>query len=161
MTDYTDEVIKIDRKYIQEELRNIESSLLDKDGNLDSMTFHTIAYDLLENLVPYIQNSFAKVERDFARFERNIGARDSNPHYKLYSRWDKDDFDLVQTFTNLSDAREMIREDRKNIFDQYEYKITEVKDGVEGTKNFYQPTLFKYHEFKQNYASQSALAKLN
>ncbi|MCX6788939.1 MAG: hypothetical protein NTZ36_03630 [Candidatus Jorgensenbacteria bacterium] len=143
MVVYPDEVIKIDRKYIEEELRNIESSLLDKDGNLDSMTFDTIAYELLDNVTSYIQNCFAKVERDFARFERNMGAGDSNPHYKLYSRWDKDDFDLVQIFTNLSDAREMIREDRKNIFDQYEYKITEVKDGIEGTKNFYQPTLFK------------------
>lgn len=143
MTNYPDEVIKIDRRYIEEELRNIESSLLDKDGNLDSMTFHTIAYDLLENLVPYIQNSFAKVERDFARFERNIGARDSNPHYKLYSRWDERDFSFDGYFTNLSDAREMIREDRRNIFDRLDYKITEVKDGIEGTKNFYQASLFK------------------
>jgi hypothetical protein len=142
MKNYPDEVIKIDRKYIEEDLRNTDSPLLDKNGNLDDSTFDTIAYELFDGIAHLIQDCYARVERGVARFERNMGASDSNPHYKLYSKWDKDDFDLTGVFTNLSDARETIREDRKNVFDQYEYKITEVKDSIEGTKNFYQPTLF-------------------
>ncbi len=142
MTYYPDVVVKIDRYYIEHDLANIESPLLNKDGTLDDSTYDAIAHELFEGADDFIKNCYARAERGIARFERNMGARDSNPHYKLYSRWDKDDFDLVQIFTNLSDAREMIREDRRNIFDQYEYKITEVKDGIEGTKNFYQPTLF-------------------
>ncbi|GEM_PF-4066934 len=139
---YPNEVIKVDRKYIEGDLRNIESELLDENGNLDDATFDAIAHELFESADSFIKNCYAKVERDIARFERNMGARDTNPHYKLYSRWDKDDFDLVGVYTNLSDARDTIREDRKNIFDRYDYKITEIKDGIEGTKNFYQPTLF-------------------
>lgn len=142
MANYPDEVIKIDRELIEQELRNIESSLLDKDGKLDDVTFDTIAHELYDNVIPYIQDCFARVERDIARFERNMGARDSNPHYKLYSKYDSNDFELDGIFTNLSDARETIRQDGKNILGHYEYKITEVKDGIEGTKNFYQKTLF-------------------
>jgi hypothetical protein len=141
MTNYPDEVIKIDRKYIEEELRNIESSLLNKNGSLDDVAFDAIAEELLENIVPYIQDCFARVERATARFERSIGAIDSNPHYKLYIKYEKQDFELDSVFTNLSDARDTIREARK-VSDHIDYKITEVKNKIEGTKNFYQPTLF-------------------
>ncbi len=142
MTNFPDEVIKIDREYIENYLKNTKSPLIDKNGTLENSTFDAIAQKLYDNVVDYIQNCLSRVERDIERFERNMGARDTNPHYKLYSSWDNDDIDLVGVFTNLSDAREMIREDWRSASDQCEYKITEVKDGVEGTKNFYQPTLF-------------------
>lgn len=144
MTYYPNVVIKIDRKYIEQDLKSVENTfkLLDENGNLDDVTFDSIAHELFVNIDQFIKKCYSKVERDTARFERNMGANDSNPHYKLYSKCGKGDFELDGVFTNLSDARDTINEDSEKLADNCEYMITEVKDGIEGTKNFYQPTLF-------------------
>lgn len=142
MTQYPFEVIKITRQYIEEDLRNTDSKLLDDKGNLDDPTFDAIAHEMFEGADDFVKNSYAKVERQIARFERNIGAIDHNPYYRLYAKYGKDSkFEMEGVFTNLSDARDAIR-DFKKITDSDEYKITEVKNGIEGTKNFYQPILF-------------------
>lgn len=142
MTYYPFEVIKITRQYIEEDLRNIQSKLLDDKGSLDDPTFDTIAHELFEGADDFIKNCYARAERGIARFERNIDAVSHNPHYRVYAKYGKDGrFEMEGVFTNLSDARDAIRDFRK-ITDSDEYKITEIKNGIEGTKNFYQPTLF-------------------
>lgn len=143
MTHYPNEVIKIDRKYIEWDLKNIESSLLNKNGELDDSTFDSIAHELFENIDGLIKGCYSKVEREIARFERNMGASDANPHYRLYSKVGRNgDFELEGTFTNLSDARDTIRDNKHNVSDRDMHKITEVKNGIEGDKNYYQKSLF-------------------
>lgn len=142
MTYYPDVVVKIDRYYIEHDLANIESPLLNKVGTLDDSTYDAIAHELFEGADDFIKNCYARAERGIARFERNMGAVDHNPHYRVYAKYGKDGrFDMEGVFTNLSDARDAIRDFRK-MSDSDEYKITEVKNGIEGTKDFYQPALF-------------------
>lgn len=142
MTYYPDVVVKIDRFYIEHDLYNIESPLLNKDGKLDDSIYDAIAHELFEGADDFIKNCYARAERGIARFQRNIDATSHNPHYRFYAKYGKNGkFEMEGVFTNLSDARDAIRDFRK-ITDSDDYKITEVKDGIEGTKNFYQPTLF-------------------
>lgn len=136
MTYYPNEVIKIDRHYIEEDLKNKNSILLDVNNNLDDQTFDAIAHELFENADKFIRSCYSKVEKNNAVFERNKGAIDSNPHYKLYLKNNIDsEFEFDGVFTNISDARYTTINVRPY---GYEYKITEVKNGIEGDKNFYQ-----------------------
>lgn len=142
MTHYPFEIIRITRQYIEEDLRNLESKLLNENGDLDDSVYDSIAHELFEGADNFIKDCYARAERGIARFERNINAINHNPHYRVYAKYGKDGkFEVEGVFTNLSDARSAIRDFRK-ITDADEYKIKEVKNGVEGEKNYYQPSLF-------------------
>lgn len=79
MTFYPNEVIKINRKYIEADLNNIESKLLNENGQLDDDIFDAIANELFENVDKFIKGCYLNVENDKAREKQDDGAETISP----------------------------------------------------------------------------------
>jgi len=79
MTFYPNEVIKITRRYIEADLGDMESKLLDVNGKLDDDTFDAIAHELFTNVDEFIVSCYLKVECGIAQENQNGSTETINP----------------------------------------------------------------------------------
>ena len=131
-------IVTIDRDYLIEGLTIQESSLLNKNGDLDDSTFEELEAEIIEGLWIYLSDCYVNVESRLAREKRNVNAKNSNPHYVVYWRNESAyqlEFKRIKVYSNLSDARNFIHDGiYSNSLD--EFKILEVRDGIEIDKKY-------------------------
>lgn len=138
-----DTVLFIDRGYLEEDLENIESDLVNENGEIDDATFEAVSNDIQNKATSFIRECCFSVESRLDRIKRNEGAEKMNLYYRVYLKNDiatLKEYTVVGLYTNLPDARDFIKDHGNTLFDHY--KISEVKNGIEGGKDYYENIIY-------------------
>lgn len=133
-----DVVMIISRDYLEADLASRESALVNDEGELDDQTFDMLHQEILENHAGFLADSYKAVEVRVAREKRNENAEKENPHYRVYWKNEnayQQEFKKIKAYSNLSDARVFIHDGVYHGIED-KFKILEVKDDVEGDKDY-------------------------
>jgi len=127
------EILTVDRAYVQEDLANIESDLLNKNGELDDDVFDEIPDEIIKGLYGYLSDCYEKVENSVLREKRNVKAEKKNAHFLVYLKNEnayQNEYKKLRAYTNLSDAEDYIHNGSLGNPDDH-YEIRLVKDDQE------------------------------